>query len=624
VCGLCGVVALGRPPEVETAERMARELDHRGPDGDGLFHAGGVALGFRRLAIIDLSEAGRQPFASEDGRLQLVHNGEVYNYRELRRELEARGHRFRSATDTEVILAAYREWGERCVERFNGMWAFALWDGERQRLLCSRDRFGVKPFYYRYDRGRFVFASELKAFRADPETRLAPNRRAVREYLEQGYVDHTDETFFSGIVRLPPAHSLTLDADGLRLWRYWRLEPRDPPERDPAAAVRELFFDSVRLRLRSDVPIGTCLSGGIDSSSIACAVDHLLRTEAEAAKPIGEGQRTFTAYFDEPGFDERPYAEAVVERTGASPRWISFTDADLVDSLPAIVETQDEPFGSTSIVAQWYVMREARRAGLKVMLDGQGADEIFAGYHGYFGPFFADLLVRGRLGDLRRELGAYRTVHGASAARTAVALARPFVPERARWLARGHVRGGASLVHADLRGLAPSAAANGSPYGDRLRRQLHLILTRRGLPELLRYEDRNSMAHSLEARVPFLDYRLVELLFSLESRELIEQGKTKVVLRRALGDLLPPAVRDRVDKLGFVTPEARWLRGRLGALAADVFASRPFAERGFVDATAARRRLERHRRGELQAGFELWRALNVELWARTFLDGRPT
>jgi asparagine synthase (glutamine-hydrolysing) len=620
MCGICGVVAFGRPAEVDTVAAMARELDHRGPDGDGAYDEPGVALGFRRLAIIDLSDAGMQPMASEDGRVRLVHNGEIYNYRELRAELEGRGHRFRSATDTEVVLAAYREWGEACVERFNGMWAFALWDAERRRLFCSRDRFGVKPFYYRHAGGRFAFASELKAFRADPEARLEPNPRAVRDYLEQGYLDHTDETFFAGIVKLPPAHSLTLDEHGLRARPYWELGARDGPDGDPAEAVRELFFDSIRLRLRSDVPVGTCLSGGIDSSAIACTVDHLLRTEAETAKPVGERQKTFTAYFEEPGFDERRYAEAVVARTRAEPHWISFTDRDLVASLPAIVEAQDEPFGSTSIVAQWYVMREAKAAGLKVMLDGQGADETLAGYHGYFGPFFADLLVARRLGELRREVGAYRSLHGASARQAAVALARPFVPDRIRWAARGRVRGGAGLVHPELRGLTPTAEPNGAPYRDRFRRQLHLILTRRGLPELLHYEDRNSMAHSLEARVPFLDYRLVELLFSLQAGQLIERGRTKAVLRRALGDLLPPVVRDRVDKLGFVTPEGRWLRGALGELAADTFGSRSFAERGFVDASAARSRLERHRRGDLEAGFELWRALNLELWARTFLD----
>jgi asparagine synthase (glutamine-hydrolysing) len=620
MCGICGVVAFGRPAEVETVAAMARALDHRGPDGDGAFDEPGVALGFRRLAIIDLSEAGMQPMASADGSLRLLHNGEIYNYRELRAELEAKGHRFASATDTEVILAGYREWGDACVRRFNGMWAFALWDGGRRRLLCSRDRFGVKPFYYRYASGRLVFASELKAFRADPETPLEANPRAVRDYIEQGYVDHTDETLFDGVVKLPPAHSLVLDEGGLTIERYWRLEPADPPPGDPAQAVRELFLDAVRLRLRSDVPVGTCLSGGIDSSAIACAVDHLLRTEAENARPVGERQKTFTAFFEDAGFDERPYAEAVVARTRAEPHWITFTDDDLVQSLPAIVEAQDEPFGSTSIVAQWFVMRAAREAGLKVMLDGQGADEILAGYHGYFGPYFADLLAGGRLGELRRELSAYRALHGAGAGRTAVALARPFVPERLRWMARARARGGGALVHGDLRSAPPASLENGSPFSDRFRRQLHLILTRRGLPELLHYEDRNSMAHSLEARVPFLDVRLVELLFSLQARELIERGRTKAVLRRAVGDLLPPVVRDRVDKLGFVTPEGRWLRGALGELAADTFASASFASRGLVDARTARSRLERHRRGELQAGFELWRALNLELWARAYLD----
>jgi asparagine synthase (glutamine-hydrolysing) len=620
MCGICGVVAHGRPAEVETVARMATELDHRGPDGAGAYNEEGVALGFRRLAIIDLSDAGMQPFASEEGRLQLVHNGEVYNYRELRAELESKGHRFRSATDTEVILAAYREWGERCVERFNGMWAFAIWDAERSTLFASRDRFGVKPFYFRADAGRLAFASELKAFRGDGATRLEANPRAIRDYVEQGYADHTEETFFTGVRKLPPAHSLAFGPDGLRVWRYWELEAGEPPPGDPADAVRELLVDAVRLRLRSDVPVGTCLSGGIDSSTIACVVDHLLHTEAANARPVGDRQRTFTAYFEDPGFDERPYAEAVVEQTRAQPHWISFGERELIDVLPRIVETQDEPFGSTSIVAQWFVMREARERGLKVMLDGQGADETLAGYHGYFGPRFADLLAARRLRELRAEIGGYRRLHGASAATAAVALARPFLPERARRLARGRARGGSALLHAGLRGLERTPEPNGFRSSSRLRRQLHLILTARGLPELLRYEDRNSMAHSLEARVPFLDYRLVELLFSLDARQLVERGRTKVVLRRAVGDLLPPVVRDRVDKLGFVTPEARWLRGGLGDLAADAFASTSFAGRGWVDAQAARSRLEHHRRGERSAGFELWRALNLELWARTFLD----
>jgi asparagine synthase (glutamine-hydrolysing) len=613
MCGICGIARLGAPPQTEAVEAMAAELAHRGPDGGGTYAADGVALAARRLAILDLSEAGAQPFASEDGLLRLVHNGEVYNHRELRRELEDRGHRFRSATDTEVVLAAYREWGDVCVERFNGMWAFALWDGDRRRVFCSRDRFGIKPFYYRQENGRFAFASEPRAFRADPSMRLEANREAVHEYLDQGYLDHLDETFLAGVRRLPPAHSLAFDESGLRVWPYWRLEEREPPA-DPAEQLRELFLDAVRLELRSDVPVGTALSGGLDSSAIAVSADHLLRTEAENAEALGGRQRTFTAYFERPGFDERPFAEAVVERTGAKPTWLTFTAGELVDDLPRIVEAQGEPFGSTSICAGWYVMRAAREAGVKVMLDGQGGDELLAGYRAHFGFRLADLLAQARLRELAAELAGAR--HGPVAIATAIS--RPFAPESLVRLVRSRTR--RSLVHPDLRGSA-AHAFDGSPFPDRLRRYQKLVLTRRGLPELLRYEDRNSMAHSLEARVPFLDHRLVELCFSLPAHELIRRGETKSVLRRALGDLLPPSVRARRDKVGFVTPEGDWLRGPLGELAADVFASTRFRERGFVDAAAARRRLERHRAAVLSAGMEIWRALNLELWARTYLDG---
>jgi asparagine synthase (glutamine-hydrolysing) len=618
VCGICGVVAPGRPPEVETVVAMSELIAHRGPDGDGMFTRDGVALGSRRLAILDLSDAGAQPFTSSDGRLHLVHNGEIYNYRELRAELEGRGHAFASGTDTEVILAAYREWGERCVERLNGMWAFALWDEGEQRLFCARDRFGVKPFYYRFDAGRLVFASELKAFRADPQTSLRPNERIVRDFVRNDWFDHTNETFFAGIVKLPPAHTLVLDRDGLRTRRYWQLELRDPPAGDPVGAVRDLFVDSVRLRLRSDVTVGTCLSGGIDSSAVACVIDLLLREEAENARPVGERQQTFTVYFDDPALDERPYAQEVVARTKAAPHWISFTAEDLVDNVWRIVEAHDEPFRSTSICAGWYVMREAARTGVTVVLDGQGGDEVLAGYPAYFGARYADLLMHGRLLELGSELAEHRRLYGSR--RALAALARPFAPTALETRLRERRSGSASLLHPDLRGLPPTLELDGSPFPDRLRRLQTRILTVRGLPELLHAEDRNSMAHSIEARVPFLDYRLVELLFSLEGGHLIERSRTKAILRRALGDLLPASVRERTDKLGFVTPESAFFRGALGDLAGDVFASQSFRERGFVDAGAARTRLERHRRGELNAGFELWRALNVELWARAFLD----
>ena len=600
MCGLCGIVEHGAPPAVDEVEAMLAGLAHRGPDGRGVFADAGVCLGHLRLAIIDLSDAGLQPM--RDGELQLLHNGEIYNYLELREELGAKGHTFSTATDSEVILAAYREWGERCVERFNGMWAFVIWDAARRTLFCSRDRLGVKPFYYRLDQNRFTFASEPWPLR-----RAGANLRAVRAYLEQGYLDEGDETFFAGVMRLPPAHSLTFGPSGLKRRRYWSLEPMPPP-RDAAEAVRATFLDAIQLQLRSDVPVGTCLSGGIDSSSIAVAVAHHGH----------EHQKTVTAYFDDSGFDERPYARAVIDRTGAEPHWVTFDDGDLVSDLPSIVRAQGEPFGSTSICAGWYVMREARRAGLTVMLDGQGGDELLAGYRASFGYRLSDLLRAGRLTEASHELRAFAEVHGPRW--TAVALATPHVPERLRLAARGHLRGASALVAPQLRAASPAVDGNGAVFPDRLRRQLHTLLTRRGLPELLRYEDRNSMAHSLEARVPLLDHRLVELAFSLPGGELIRRGETKSVLRRALSDLLPPEVATRRDKLGFVTPEARFLRGAVGGLASDVFASQSFRERGFVDARAATHRLARHRSGDIRAGMELWRALNLELWAREFLD----
>jgi len=600
MCGICGVVDIGRPAACREVETMLEALAHRGPDGRGVFADQDVCLGHLRLAILDLSDAGLQPMQRDE--LQLVHNGEIYNYLELREELRANGHRFSTGTDSEVILAAYREWGERCVEHFNGMWAFAIWNGKERTLFCSRDRFGIKPLYFRHEGEQFAFCSEPWPLR-----RAGVNLRVVRDYIEQGFLDQGDETFFEGVLRLAPAHSLTFGSTGLRQWRYWTLEAADPPA-DPTAAMREGLFDAVRLQLRSDVPVGTCLSGGVDSSAIAVAVAHHGH----------EHQKTVTAYFEDSGFDERPYARAVVERTGADSHWVSFDAEELVADLPAIVRAQGEPFGSTSICAGWYVMRTARQAGVTVMLDGQGGDEILAGYRASFGYRLSDLLHSGHLSEATAELLAFSRVHGPRWA--AVALATPHVPQRLRLTARGRLRGATTLLAPELRALSATPEANGGSFPDRLRRQLHMLLTRRGLPELLRYEDRNSMAHSLEARVPLLDHRLVQLAFSLSGRELIRRGETKYVLRQAMSDLLPPVVAARRDKLGFVTPERRFFRGALGELAVDVFSSQSFRQRGFVDAAAAIRRLGQHRRGERQAGMELWRALNLELWALHFLD----
>jgi len=495
-----------------------------------------------------------------------------------------------------------------------GRWRCGI--ARRRELFCARDRFGIKPFYYRIAGQRLSFASELKAFKAAEP--LAANEPRIRDFLEHGLVNHTDETFFRGIEQLPCAHVLTFGRDGARLQRYWSIKDRSF-DGDAIEAFREIFFDSIRLRLRSDVTIGTSLSGGLDSSATACVIDRLMRTEAEVTLPVGERQQVFTAYFDQPGLDERPYAEDVVEQTRSKSYMISFSAADLVDELPAIVEAQDEPFRSTSIVAQWFVMRHAREVGIKVMLDGQGGDEVLAGYDGHFGFLFGDLLVQGELPTLASELAAYRRLRGVGHARAVGALARPFLPERMQWAARSRARGAYALLHRDLRAESVEVPLPENTFSPRFRRRLDLVLTRR-LPELLRYEDRNSMAHSIEARLPYLDYRLVELMFSLEPHHLIRDGRAKVILREALGDLLPQRVLQRTDKVGFQTPEARWLAGPLAPFAEEVLTSSSCRARGYVDARAARASLRRQGERAWEAGSPLWRAVSLELWAHTFLD----
>ncbi len=613
MCGICGIVDPDSPAEVEAVERMKGALVHRGPDAEGTWAGEGLAVGSRRLAVLDVTDAGTQPMVSADGRYRVVHNGEVYNYRELREELRSRGHGFTTGTDTEVVLAAFAEWGDACVQRFNGMWAFAIWDEERRRLFCSRDRFGVKPFYYAHAGRRLVFASEPGALRA-AGVPMRPNLRIVRDYLARALVDHHHEdTFFEGVLRLPPAHNLVLDDGRLTVSRWWDVRGV-AGDGDRVAAVRSTFLDAVRLRLRSDVRVGSALSGGIDSSAIVAAAAAVSATGGEGLEGVHD---TFSAYFPGTRGDEREYARAVVEATRAAPHWITFDAPELVACLPEIVAAQGEPFSTSSMAAQWFVMREAARAGVTVMLDGQGGDEVFAGYPTYVGFRLADLLRGLRVRELARELAAQRRHQQLSAGAAAAGVARAVVPAPLK--ERLRPRASAELLGAELRGVSASPPAPPAPFRDTLRRHMHLILTRQGLPALLRYEDRNSMAHSIEARLPFLDYRLVELAFSLDGGDLIQRGVTKAILRRALGGDLPDAVRTRTDKVGFETPEADWLRGALGVLAAEVFASPEFRGRGFVDPAVAAARLRAQRDGSPAVRHEVWRMLCLELWARSAL-----
>ena len=618
---------------------MTEALAHRGPDGEGyvlLSPRGdakpirsigplsdsiglgpkGYAVGFghRRLAILDLSPSGHQPMPSHNGKYWITYNGEIFNYLELREELEKSGYVFRSASDTEVLLTAYQEWGEECLPRLNGMFAFALWDSTRGHLFCARDRFGEKPFYYWWDGYQFAFASEIKGLL--PVVKEAhPNQQAVAEYLEDGSLDDGSSTFFEGISQLLPGHCLKVQGEHIRVAQYWGLPEGSHEESSLSTSVdafQEVFVDAVRIRMRSDVPVGGCLSGGLDSSSIVCVVQKI----CDNTVPF----HTFSSCFDNPLYDERPYIQSVVARTGVQVHFAFPDPNELRDNIASLIRTQEEPFGSTSIFAQWNVMRLANQRGVKVLLDGQGADELLGGYPSLFGTFYAELFTKGRWGRLLREIGQYYRVHGKFGPFIPASFARSLLPYAVVQRVRAHITGSRKWVSAELRGTRRETGNPPRKMSPSLRHHQFQLLTGTGLRALLHYEDRNSMAFGVETRLPFLDYRLVEMLFGLDNSFKIHDGWSKCVLRDAMTGILPEQVRLRTDKMGFVTPEDIWFRTSLQGLARDVLQDPRTAQRGYLNVTEALKEFHAHVDGRKNISPVIWRWVNLELWCRSFLD----
>ncbi len=592
---------------------MLECLAHRGPDGVGqVIRDGRVGLGHRRLAIIDLSDDASQPMRSATGS-EVILNGEIYNYLELRDELASGGAAFRTSSDTEVLLAAYDRWGVDCLHRLNGMFAFAIYDPSRRILLLARDRFGEKPLYYhRTGDGTFLFASEIKAILAHPEVSARAEGQSVYRFLRHKLSELEPATFFDGIVALPPAHYLELRVDDGHqdLRRYWTLDGsvQDPRlQHELVAAYRDLLEDSIRIRLRADVAVGSSLSGGIDSSAV---VGYL------ALGRHVERQHTFSARFPGWRLDEGRYIADVTALSGARSHEVEPVP-DPAD-LERVIWHQDQPFASLSIYAQWSVMRLAREEDVTVLLDGQGADETLAGYHFYFAALFRYLLRTGRWLDLVCEMRAFSAAHGQARLR---ALAFYALPESAARFARS-LRGGPGISPAFARTQAPLATAHApSPrFRTDLDEMLASTLTETMLPGLLRYADRNSMAFGREVRLPYLDHRLVELAFSLPWDMKLHRGQTKRVLREAMSDYLPDSVKARRDKVGYAPPQAAWLRGPLRQWAEDLLASQRFAEREWNDAPAVVALWRAFRDGKDELNADVWRFLSVEAWARTFLD----
>ena len=531
---MCGISGFNWRDE-ELVRVMNDALRHRGPDDEGVYCDDLVSLGHRRLAILDLSAAGHQPMAYDDGRLQLVHNGEIYNFQELRTELEAAGHVFRSRTDTEVILAAYREWGESCVSRFSGMWAFCLYDRDRGVLFCSRDRFGIKPFYYFHRGDRFAFASEIKALRCH-EGGFALNRRIAFDYLVNDLVDHDRETFYEDIWKLAPGHVLVFDlrTGERRESSYYS----HPAGRSDPAEFHARLDAAVQSHMVADVAVGSCLSGGIDSSSIVAL--------ATRERP---DFHTFSAeYGDDPGtYNERAHIDRLADHLRVQRHFVEPSAEQFAEELETALDFQDEPMISSSPFAQYKVFELARRHATPVLLDGQGADEILWGYHSAQGIYLSTLWRGFRIGRLLRLAGAHLN------RRSLPYCLYPGIPD---WMIRRRYK-----RKPLYRVLRPEMRAYPffMPRLDSMAEYTRAWTEETNLPQLLRYEDRNSMAHSIESRVPFLDHAFVEYVINLPDEAKIGPRGTKQVLREQMAPHLPASIAWRRDKIGFETPEQRWL-----------------------------------------------------------------
>jgi asparagine synthase (glutamine-hydrolysing) len=631
MCGIAGIVKLNLDEAVDEArlKGMRDVLRHRGPDGEGLWVEGPVGLGHRRLSIVDVA-AGHQPMTNEDESVWITYNGEIYNHAELRPELLAKGHRYRTRSDTETIVHLYEEEGERCVERLRGMFAFAIWDRRQGRLLLARDRLGIKPLYYALTEDELLFASEIKAILAAWAGRPTFNEAILPEFLATGFVSD-EETFFRGIRKLLPGRTLSWSpGEGIQPRRYWRL----PGVIDHTGARLSQLADEVRDRLEatveshlmSDVPLGLFLSGGIDSSGLAALM----------ARMVNEPIRTFSVGFDEPGADERGYARLAARSVGAQHREVVASPGEFWRTLPQLVWHEDEPIAFPSSVALFFVSRLAREH-VKVVLTGEGADELFLGYNRYRltawnewlgGPYRAVMPRRFRdpVSRLARRLPA-RLRRYAGRSFLAVKDGGPrelfydnfaVFPERLQpdLLADPGLLAARDPYAAGLR-------CYGEAPGGTLTRMSHADL-QTYLVELLMKQDQMSMAASVESRVPFLDHEFVERIVTIPAEFKLRGWRTKAVLRAALRDLVPPEILTR-RKMGFPVPVGRWLRGEFRSVVDELVTGERARRRGLFHPAMLHRLAVEHRSCAAEHGDRLWLLANLEIWHRIFVDGEdPT
>lgn len=626
MCGIYGVLHLdGAPADPGQVSPMGRVIVHRGPDDEGLHHDGPCAIGMRRLSIIDLA-GGHQPLTNQDRTLWLVCNGEIYNFRELRQALSARGHRFLTGSDSEAILHAYAEYGDEFLQHLNGMFGFALWDAPRRRLLIGRDRLGIKPLYYALNGRRLTFASEAKSILAAPGFSARVDRSALAEYLQWGYVP-APHCLFEGIRKLPPATLLVAENGRLEERRYWRIPEevdREMSEAEWVAAVREQMERSVRMQMVSDVPIGAFLSGGLDSSAV---VGYMSRAAGAPVKTYSIG---FEGSAADDYYNELPHAQRVARLFGTDHHEI-LVKPDVAALLPRLLWHMDEPIADTAFLTTYLVSEFARRE-VTVILSGVGGDELFGGYRRYLGNHFAARFER-LPGWLRRSAvraGRMLPSDRHSGALNAMRLAKRFLASAELTFEeryRSYVQIAAPELLAELSGMsfdgddALARAFAAASSDDSLNRMLAVDAETQLPDDLLLLTDKMSMATSLECRVPLLDHELVELAARMPEAVKVRKGELKRLLKIALSDLLPLDVLQR-GKRGFGTPMGAWLKGSLAGLLESVLSEEAVARRGLFHYPVLRRIVADHAANREDYTDLLLALLHLELWGRIYLDQR--
>lgn len=544
MCGISGIISKNKKQiPSNLIKEMTDKIAHRGPDGDGFYVNNRVQFGHRRLAIIDLSNDGHQPMYYND-ELIITYNGEIYNYIELRNELIHNGYKFHSKCDTEVILAAYAHWGDQCVNRFNGMWSFAIHDKKNNKVFCSRDRFGVKPFYFSEDDDFFYFGSEIKQLIGkNPKI----NQEILSHFLFSGVLENNEHTFFDGVTKLQGSHSLILDLNNFnkKIVRYYNLK-----DHQINTSIEATLDSAIKLRLRSDVKVGTCLSGGIDSTTIA--------SKAAKIYNISSSQKfqAVHARSIEPFYDESKLAQLAANQSNIDLSILAPTSEDFKKYLEEVVYTQEEPFGGPSIFLQYFVMKKAKEIGCKVMLDGQGGDETFLGYERYFIPSFLEFFLRSGISQALKEINLARKNN----VNISLKMILKHLLAMFMWRTR--------LIYAKIKNKHLKKAympKNYDYFRDvafstlNIKKLQKLEIFKTNLPSLLRYEDKNSMRHSIETRLPFLDYRMVEQTIKMPLEEKISGGWTKISLRKINSQELGNEIAWNKRKLGFNAPEKTWI-----------------------------------------------------------------